>query len=220
VHAGADEVLLMIGGRHLGGSGEPGVHVRLRANGRPLPPFDVSPGFFFKLLPIAAGAFPSVPGYVPLEVATESMQGGRITPVALEQFDVQPGGVPMVGLEQGWHEPEYNPITARAWRWMSERSTMWVRPLARDVTLTIEGESPLRYFDSPPVISVSTGGRQVGRFSPTADFRQTIVLPADALNRSDGRVTIESDKWFVPAARQGSADERHLAVRIYAYSVK
>ncbi|MEN3338200.1 MAG: hypothetical protein V7647_1876 [Acidobacteriota bacterium] len=220
VHAGADEALLMIGGRHLGRSAEPGVHVRLRANGRPLAAFDVSPGFFFKVLPIAAGALSSAAGYVPLDVATESMEAGRITPVALEQFDVQPGGVPMVGVEQGWHEPEYNPITARAWRWMSERSTMWVRPLARDVTLTIEGESPLRYFDSAPVITLTAGGRQVGRFSPTADFRQTIVLPADALERADGRVTIESDKWFVPGAREASADQRHLALRIYSYSVK
>ena len=220
VRTGHDEVLLMIGGRHLGPAGDPGVRVRLRANGQPLAPFDVSPGFFFKVLPIAAGVFSSPVAYAALEVASESIGPGPAVPVALEQFDLQPEGVPMVGVEQGWLEPEYNPLTALAWRWMSERSTMWVRPVARDVTLVIRGESPLRYFDSAPVITVSAGGRQVSRFSPTADFEQAIVLPADLLKTGAGRVTIESDKWFVPREHDGTADERHLALRIYSYAVK
>ena len=214
------EVLLLLGGRHLGGAGDPSVRVSLRANGRPLAPFDVTPGFFFKVIPIEAGMFSSPDAYVRLEVTAESAAPGRVIPVALEQFDLQPQGTPMIGVEEGWHEPEYNPLTARAWRWSSERATIWIRPVGRDVTLVLEGESPLRYFDSAPVVTVTAAGRPVGRFSPTADFKQELVVPADALNAAGGRVLIESDKWFAPGDRAGTGDKRHLALRIYSYSVK
>jgi hypothetical protein len=88
------------------------------------------------------------------------------------------------------------------------------------VTLTFAGESPLTYFDAPPAIAVTVGTRELVRFSPTSDFTQSIVLPADVLATADGRVVITSDKFFVPAERQGSLDKRHLALRIYSYSVK
>lgn len=217
VRAGSEEVLLMLGGRHLGAAGDPGVRLSVRANGRPLASFPVSPGFFFNVTKIPAGTFASSDGYVALEVTSE---GTGEVPVALEQFDLQAEGVPMIGVEQGWQEPEYNPVTARTWRWMTERSTLWARPIGRDVTLVLEGESPLRYFDAPPVVTVTVAGRQVARFSPSADFRQVVVLPADALAAADGRVVVESDKWFVPGERDRTADKRHLALRIYSYSVQ
>ena len=214
------EVLLMLGGRHLGGSGEAAVRVSVRANGDPIAPFDVAPGFFFKVIPIQAGTFASPGAYVPLEVTSETAVPGTIVPVALEQFDLQAQGIPMIGVEEGWHEPEYNPVTARAWRWMSERATIWIRPVGRDLTLVMDGESPLRYFDTAPVVTATAAGRQIGRFSPTADFKQELVIPADALAAAQGRVVIESDKWFAPGDRDGSGDKRHLALRIYSYAVK
>jgi len=140
--------------------------------------------------------------------------------VGLEQFDLQSPGVPMIGADSGWYEPEYNPRTAQAWRWASERAVLWVRPVGRNVTLTLSGESPLRYFDAAPTVIVAAGPRDIARFSPSADFTQSVVLPADALAAADGRVTISSDKVFVPAERGGPPDRRHLALRIYSYSVK
>jgi hypothetical protein len=88
------------------------------------------------------------------------------------------------------------------------------------VTLTLSGESPLKYYDSAPAIAVAVGDREALRFSPSSDFTQEIVLPADALAAADGRVVITSDKFFVPAQREGSADQRHLALRMYSYSVR
>jgi hypothetical protein len=140
--------------------------------------------------------------------------------VSLEQFDVQSAGVPMVGAESGWYEPEYNPRTAQAWRWASERATLWVRPIGRDVTLTITGESPLRYFDRPPAVVVAAGARELGRFAPSSDFAQSFVLPADALAAADGRVTISTDSSFIPAERGGPPDRRRLSLRIYSFGVK
>jgi Protein of unknown function (DUF2723) len=219
IRAGSEEVLLMLGGRHLGAAGEQAVRLSLRVNGRPLGNISVSPGFFFNLMKIPGGMLASSDGYVALEVAAEA-PGDRQVPVALEQFDLQTDGIPMIGVEQGWQEPEYNPSTARAWRWTTERAMLWVRPVGRDVTLVLEGESPLRYFDSAPGVTVTVAGRQVARFNPSSDFRQTVVLPADALAAADGHVVIESDKSFVPGERDGTGDRRRLALRIYSYSVK
>ena len=99
---------------------------------------------------------------------------------------------------------------------MTRTRTLWVRPVGRDVTLTLAGESPLRYFDAAPAVIVSVAGREIARVNPSADFTPEIVLPADALAAADGRVVISSDKFFVPGEREGTADRRHLALRIYS----
>ncbi len=83
------------------------------------------------------------------------------------------------------------------------------------MTLTVAGESPLRYFDSAPDVAVTIAGQPVMRFSPAADFTQEIRLPAAQLEAAGGVVAIDSNRWFSPADRDGSADRRHLALRIY-----
>lgn len=216
-----EEVLLMIGGRNLGAGSDPAARITLRLAGRTLQTFDAPPGFFFQLVRLPAGAIAGAQGYVPLEVTSRAADGlGKEVAVGLEQFDLQGAGVAMSGVASGWQEPEYNPLTFRSWRWTTERATMWVRPIGRDVTLTLSGESPLRYYYAAPTVTVSVGATTVVRFNPSADFTQEIVLPAPALASANGRVVIESDKWFVPGDRDGSADRRHLALRMYSYGVK
>lgn len=221
LRARQDEALLMIGGRNLGAATDPQAHIALTIGGRALHEFDAPPGFFFQLVPVPAATFAGGRGYVPLEVTSRAAdRSGKAVAVGLEQFDLQAAGLPMIGVESGWQEPEYNPLTSLSWRWTSERATLWVRPIGRDVTLTVSGESPLRYYDAAPNVTVTVGGTSVGRFHPSSDFTQAIVLPAAALAAADGRVVIESDKWFVPGERNGSADKRHLALRVYSYSVR
>jgi len=220
IRARDDEATLLIGGRHLGAASDPPVKVVLSLNGAALDTLEVKPGFFFRRLPLQRGSLPGK-GYVPFEVSSSTADGSnRVISVGLEQFDVQGPGVPMLGLDEGWYEPEYNPRTARSWRWTAEKAVLWVRPVGRNVTLTLSGESPLKYYDSAPAIAVAVGDREALRFSPSSDFTQEIVLPADALAAADGRVVITSDKFFVPAQREGSADQRHLALRMYSYSVR
>ena len=86
--------------------------------------------------------------------------------------------------------------------------------------LTLSGESPLRYYDAAPTVIVALAGRELARFRPSADFTEQVVLPADALERANGQVVLTSDKFFVPAEREGAGDKRHLALRIYSYSVR
>ena len=216
-----EDALLMIGGRNLGATTDPAARITLTLGGRALHDFEAPPGFFFQLVPLPAGALAGAEGYVPLEVTSRAADvSARPIAVGLEQFDLQGGGVVMSGVESGWQEPEFNPLTYQSWRWTTEKATLWVRPTGRDVTLTLSGESPLRYYDSAPTVTVSVGATTVVRFNPAADFRQQIVLPAAALASADGRVIVASDKWFIPGDRDRSPDRRHLALRIYSYAVK
>jgi len=233
----SEAATLMIGGRHLV-DGAPPVRISLSLAGAPLASFESAPGYFFHRIELPPGSLGSdrgqtgvrpgsdrsqlgSAGYLPLAVSSVAADGStRQLAVGLEQFDLQSSGVPMVGAETGWYEPEYNPRTAQAWRWTSENAVLWVRPVGRNVTLTLTGESPLRYFDSAPTVIVVAGTRELARFKPSSDFTQSVVLPDAVLAASGGRVTINSDKVFVPAERGGPPDRRRLALRIYSFSVK
>ena len=210
---------LIIGGRHLGSEGDPEAVVTVTLGGQPLDEWHVSPGFFFRVTPLPAGSLTGS-GYHQLSVTAASSDPSRLIGVALEQFDIQPDGIAMSAVVSGWQEPEYSQATGRAWRWMSEKAAIWVRPIARDVQVTIEGESPLRYFDGPAMLRARVGDRLVGQFAPSADFKWSFVVPAAALEAAAGQVTIESDKWFVPGDRDRTADRRHLALRVYSLRVE
>jgi hypothetical protein len=220
VRARTDAASLIVGGRNLSPEGGPAAILSVARDGVPLDTWEVRPGFFFRHVPLPAGALEGA-GYLPLRIAAASgTAAGPVPAVSLEQFDVQSSGQVMLGYLEGWYEPEYNPATGRSWRWMSERARIWVRPVGRDVTLTLSGEAPGRYFDRAPLLKVLVGGVEVGQFRPSSDFTQPIRLPAGQLDLAGGIVVIESDLWFTPAERGQSADERRLAMRIYSAQVK
>jgi hypothetical protein len=198
---------VVIGGRHIGAGT---ATVNLRLNGAPLETFSAPSGFFLREMTLPAGALDTAAAYVPLDVTSVGV-------VSLEQFDAQPSGVPMFGFDRGWHEPEFSAAQGRAWRWTSENSDLWVRPVGRAVTLHLSGENPLRYFKTAPHVRVTVGGREIAAFDPAADFEEAVVIPADALEAAGGRVTVETSTFFVNT-RVG--DERHLALRIYRVSVE
>ena len=203
------ETTVILGGRNLAGGA---VVVDVTYGESQMASYPLPAGFFLRrlTLPPASG---SGNGYRPLAVRAA---GGRLS---LEQFDAQAPGVPMLGFDSGWQEPEFNPQTGRSWRWVSEKSTLWVRPTGRDVTLRLEGESPLRYYDAAPHVRVLVGDREVGAFDPGADFEQSFTLPAALLDRAAGVVTLESSKFFVPGGAGGGGDQRHLSLRLYRVSV-
>jgi hypothetical protein len=220
-----DAAVLLIGGRHLGGAGDPPAEITIDVSNVTLAQWQASPGFFVRRFELPPGSLaakdPSAPSFIPLTVRSRAADlSGRQVRVSLEQFDVQGGSAPMLAFDDGWQEPEYNPSTAAAWRWMSERASLWIRPIGRDVTVTLTGESPLRYYDDAPVLRVSIGDRVIGEFRPSADFTREITLPHADLAAADGRVIVTSDKYFVPGERDGSPDKRRLAVRLYGVRVR
>jgi hypothetical protein len=206
------EATIVLGGRNLGTRA---VTLSVTVGGTPASSYQLSPGFFVQRFTLPSGSLGSGAGYVPLEVRAA---GGE--PVSLEQFDAQAPGVPMFAYESGWHEPEFNLQIGRSWRWMSEKAALWIRPLGRDVTLRVNGESPLRYYDAAPRVRVLIGDREVGAFDPADDFEQSITLPSAMLEAASGHVSLESSKFFVPGGSGGGGDRRHLALRIYRVSVE
>jgi hypothetical protein len=221
VRARPGQASLIIGGRNLGAAGDAAARMTIATEARTVASWDVPPGFFFRHVALEPGVIAGA-GYVPLRLsAVAADNSGRTAPVSLEQFDVQSDDGPvMYGFVDGWHEPEYNPRTARSWRWMSERARVWVRPVERDVVLTIAGESPLRYFDEAPEVRVLAAGVELAKFRPAADFTQQVPVPVKALRLSGGLVVFESNLWFTPADRGQGADRRHLALRVYSVAIK
>jgi hypothetical protein len=215
------EPMMLIGGRHLGDAREPPVRLVADVDGRPVLTEPVAPGFFLTVAPLPPGALAGDGAFAKLTVRAEPLTAGAAVPrVALEQFDLQARGVPMVGFDEGWQEPEYNPGTGRSWRWMSERAVLRVvNSTAGEVTIRMTGEDPRRYYKTAPVLRVSVGGSQVRTFTPDGDFSYIIGVPAPMLAASDGRVTLESSLMFIPGDREGTADRRHLAIRIYSVTV-
>ena len=97
------------------------------------------------------------------------------------------------------------------------RAETFVNAGGRDLTLTLAGESPLRYFDAPPRVTVRAGSQVLATAQPSDDFEMTVKVPAAALAASDGMLTIETDKSFVPHERSGSPDRRTLGLRIFEF---
>ena len=156
----------------------------------------------------------STDAYIPFEVTATRVGVGDVA-VSLEQFDVQSHGLPMVGLVDGWQEPEYSATSGRTWRWMSDRATLWVRSIGRNLTLTLAAESPMRYYDVPPRIRFRAGARVLAEITPSSDFTQHVTIPSALLEAAGERIVIDSDKSFVP----GKGDARRLALRVYQVTV-
>jgi hypothetical protein len=213
------ETVMLIGGRHLGATADPPVRLVTTVDDRPVATLTIQPGFFLHSQTLPAGTLSGGDRFARLNVRAESTTAGPAPRVAVEQFNLQNSDIVQFGFDEGWYEPEYNPQTARSWRWMSERATLRVLNAGRNVTVRIEGESPLRYFRSAPLLSVSVAGRRFAELRPESGFVITVNVPNDLLASSDGRVILESSEMFIPGDREGSADRRHLALRIYTVSV-
>jgi hypothetical protein len=212
-----EPVHLMIGSRHLGDPGDPAAEFELAIDGRVLDRWrstveDPNTLRFFDLPDGISGA----EGYATLSVVSHAAGGdGRRAPSAVRQFDVQPSSRLLYGFGEGWHELEYEAATGRLWRWSSDRALLRVHGEPSAVRLTLEGESPLRYFDAPPVVSVVVGGRIVERFSPAADFEWTVLIPADAMAAAGGTITLTQDRAYLPGVAEGTSDERRLGLRLF-----
>jgi hypothetical protein len=212
--------VMMLGGRHLGGAGDPPVRIVATFDERSMATFDVKPGFFLEFVDLPPGTLAGDSRFARLNVRADATAGGAVPPVAIEQFNLQaPDGV-QFGFGEGWHEPEYNPTTARSWRWMSERAIVRVHSPGRGVVLRIVCDSPLRYFDDSPLFRVSVGDRVLSELRPGDDFTVEVSVPGDLLTAADGRIVLTSDRAYVAGEKEGTADRRRLALRIYSLSVE
>jgi transmembrane protein TMEM260 (protein O-mannosyltransferase) len=208
---------LMIGTRHLGDAGDPAAEFELDVDGRVRDRWTLSVeernSLRFVDLPEGLAGEGQ---YARLRVSSRASGGdGQRAPAAVRQFDIQPASRLIYGFGEGWHELEYELATGRMWRWSSDRAVLRLSGPPREIRLTLIGESPLRYFDAPPIISVIAGGRTIEAFSPGADFEWTIVIPADAMAAAGGAITLAQDHAYLPGQAEGTADARRLGLRLF-----
>lgn len=173
------------------------------------------PGPFAFAWAIPSDVMPSQ-GYVPLMVGASGADasGG---PVLLEQFDVQPSGVPVVALEQGWYEPERDVVTGRTWRWVGDESRLRIAGATGDIRLVITGTYP-RHYDRQPVLEMFSGTQRLSVHTLTRPFRVEQVVTTRQL-ADQGRLTWRVSSSFVAGERTGTADARRLALEIAALQV-
>lgn len=209
---------ILIGGRNLAGPNDPAARFTLSIDGAPFRQWQAAPGFFLNVFDVPAGRLSGAGEWATLTVQSSAVSGTAAIPSAVEQFDLQDSDVTMWGFDEGWQEAEYN-MALGVWRWTSDRATLRIAGPPRAVRITLTLESPLRYFDQAPTVRARAGGRELAVSSIAAGGDWSFDVPADALAASDGAVTIETDKVFVPAEGGAVPDRRRLGLRVFAIHV-
>jgi hypothetical protein len=212
---------MLIGGRHLAAGDRRPVTMTASLDGRPFASWAVEPeqGSYLQWIDLGAGALAGPPGYATLSVLVEA--GGESPPaVSVEEFDLQSAGSLMYAFGRGWYALEYDNLTGQEWRWTADRATIVTRGAPRDVVLSLAGQSPLLDFDSPPVVTLRAGETILVRLTLSASFSWSVRVPAAALDRAGGLITLETNRTFVPAERRRSPDRRRLGLRIYDLTLR
>lgn len=218
----SEPAVMMIGGRNLGRPGEPDVRFEMAMDGRPIAAWTVAPepGFFLKTIDLPGGALEGGDRYATLTISARSADGViRAVNAAIEQFDVQSITRPVYGFDTGWYQLEFDPKARKLWRWTGPWAAVRVHHAGRNLTLRITGDSPLKYIDQVPNVTVRAGDRVLGRFSPAENFVFEVDVPTDAIDRASGEILIESDVTFVPDDRLHNGDVRRLGLRIFDVSL-
>jgi hypothetical protein len=221
----SDAASLVIGGEYSpvgSGSGRTAstARVAVTIDGRVIDKWDVpGGGTFFRRIALEPGALAGESPFSRLVASYASPSGGPQS-VRLTQFAVASLNDVFFVQQAGWNEIEYSKELQRRWRWTTGRAQTFVNSGGRDVTLTIAGESPLRYFDVPPQVTVRAGNHVLATAAPSADFELSAKVPASALAAADGMITIDTNETFVPNERSGSPDRRTLGLRIFRFEIR
>jgi hypothetical protein len=217
-----EAVHLLVGGRHLGETGDPPAEFALALDGvtHDRWALTVEQRNFLRFVDIPAGIPAGSGNYAALTITSRAAAGdARRAAVGVRQFNLQSADRLLYGFGEGWHEEEYDPRTGQRWRWTSEKSVLRLKGAAGAIRIELRGESPLRYFADAPRVRVMAGGRTIGEFRPDADFEWTITIPAEDVARAAGAIAIETDRVYLPGPAEGTTDQRHLGLRLYECDV-
>lgn len=239
----AEPAVMVIGGRHLQGSGAP-ARFELSIDGRAVDAWDVppAPGSFLRIAPLppillgpvlpgssnrlpddavpGGDEVPPNPHYALVQIRSVAADGSAThVPTSIEQFDIQSADRVVFGFADGWFEQEYDEQAVRLWRWMGPRGVMQIHNGGHDVTLHASGDAPTSWLGGAATVVVRAGDEILGRFVLSDRFDLRLRIPAAALNRSQGRLTLESDHSFIPEVTLGTRDRRTLALRVFQLQI-
>ena len=218
--AGATHAI--VGARHLGTAADGAVSFTFAIDGRTIDEWRLDPAAGPNVLRIVRLPVGSLAGEGPYAAATITARGdsssGATPPVAIRQFDIQSTDTVVTGFDAGWHEEEYENLSGARWRWSSGRSLLRVIGEG-GILLRLRGESPLKYFDTPPRVRVVVGDRVVMEERPAADFAWSVAIPAEDLRRAEGIVAVETDPVYLPGKAEGTTDARELGLRLFEIAV-
>jgi hypothetical protein len=209
-------VSVLVGGRHLGAATDAPVGFTMAVDGTEVARWEAAPGFFLETLDLPQGTLHG-DGVARLTIQTVSGVGGS-KDAAIEQFDVQSSGALMWGYDKGWHEAEYNPALG-VWRWTSDLAVLRVVGASSPLVITVRVERPRRYFDDDPIVRMLAGDEVLGQTTFASGDTWTVVVPLEALTRTAGRITIATNRTFVPADRGRQLDQRRLGLRVFSVNV-
>jgi hypothetical protein len=209
-----EAVHVIVGGRHLGGKNDPPVTFRAAVDGRQVSEWQTGPGFFVHEFDIPAGG---LAGSGDLAAVTMWSDGTGID-TAIEQFDLQTKGSLMWAYDTDWHEAEFSP-TVGVWRWTAARSTLRIVAAGTPVVVAIRVERPRRYFDDDPAVRLTACDTLVAETTFRDSELWSVTVPLDVLQSCNGRLTIVTDRTFVPAERDDDADERQLGLRVFGVNI-
>lgn len=209
---------LVVGGRHLGTAGDPPARFELAVDGvvRDAWTLTLEDTNFLRFLDLPEGIAGGDGDFARVTIVARTDGGDiRRAAVAVRQFDIQSAQDMVYGFGEGWHEAEYDPASGRSWRWTSDRSVLRFKGPPHPIRLSLRGESPLRYFDTPPTVRVTAAGRVIGEFSPSADFEWSVDVPAADVVNAGGAIAVECNRVYLPGEAEGTADARRLGLRLY-----
>jgi hypothetical protein len=208
----------LIGGRHLGSPSDAALRFVLAIDGREIAHWEARPGFFVQEVELPPAALLGEGALARLTIQAEAVAGAA-SPAAVEQFDLQNRGTLMWAFDEGWHEAEYHPDLG-VWRWTSNRSILRLVDAATPVTVTFRIESPRRYYGADATVRLSAGDRAIAETTVADDRLWSVTVPLDALRAANGRIALETDRTFVPAATGDARDQRMLGLRIFDVHVR
>ena len=125
---------------------------------------------FFKRILLEPGA---LAGEGPFSTLVVSYKGGDGRPekIRLTQLMIASPQSVFHVEHAGWNEVEYSDQMQRRWQWTTARAETFVNSAGRDLTLRIAGESPLRYFDKAPHVTIRAGNQVLATAQPSTRLR-------------------------------------------------
>ncbi|MCC7123976.1 MAG: DUF2723 domain-containing protein [Acidobacteria bacterium] len=221
-------VRILVGGRSLAGPHDPAARFTLSIDGRVIDTWDVAPGYFLRIVELPSGSLALTPGalapegalavandpWAALTIASTAVSGSAPIPTAIEQFDLQPADTLMWAFDRGWYEAEYTPALG-VWHWAGPAATLRVFNASSALRVTMEIESPLRYFGQPSDVVARAGTVELARATIADTTTWSFDVPAGTLPAASGEIVIETTQTFVPAERGGPPDLRALGLRVF-----